>query len=576
MIITIITWAMMWAIFSIYGLAINVLIKRKTNYNQCSLFDLQWFGIVAVTVYAQFFSLIYKVGVIAFSVAAVFAIVLVFLFKDEYSCVIKELLFKIKRNPAKSGIILLVMGIFIFVGGLFTIQTPSHYDTYLYHAQNIRWIEEYGVVKGLGNFHNRFAYNSSFMCLQALFSFSWCLGQSLHTLNGFLWVFMACYACGTLKIYHENRVFLSDIFKFLTITYLFNGETIRTLSSPHTDMMTMLLVVYILTGWVELLEQKEKSYIPYGVLCLLGVFSVSVKLSAALVLILVLKPAVELLKAKEWKTIVGFIASGIIIILPFLVRNVILSGYLVYPYASIDLFNVDWKMPASQVIYDNQEIIAWGRMLNDVNRYSEPITVWLPIWLEKSGSLNRSFMVLNLILLPIMAGIVLYNLYKKRYGRSLVISCCTILFCGWLFTAPLPRYGTIYMFLLPLLLVFMFICKMPQFILRSWKYILCVCILMVSINMIERVGGASETLKYGNRLFPNDYKEYSVSKVLWNGLEVYLPDGSDQVSYHNFPSTPYSRRLDLIELRGENLEDGFKIKDEFEGRKISTYGFFLD
>ena len=576
MIITVITWAMMWNIFSIYGLAINVLIKRKTNYTQCSLFDLLWFGIAAVTVYVQFFSLIYKVGVMAFSIAAVLALFLVFLLKDEYSCVIKELIFKIKRKPAKSCIILFVMGIFIFVGGVFTIQTPSHYDTYLYHAQNIRWIEEYGVVKGLGNFHNRFAYNSSFLCLQALFSFSWCLSQSLHTLNGFLWVFMSCYVFGTLKVYKENKVFLSDIFKFLTLTYLFNSETTKMLSSPHTDMMTMLLVIYILTRWIELLEQKEKSYIPYGVLCLLGVFSVSVKLSAALVLILVLKPAFELLKVKEWKTIITFITSGIIIIIPFLIRNVMLSGYLVYPYASIDLFNVDWKMPASQVIFDNHEIIAWGRMLRDVNRYSEPMKVWLPIWLENSGSTNRTFMIINLILLPIMVVMAFYNFYRKKYDRSLVIICCSALFAGWLFTAPLPRYGAIYMYLLPILFSFMIVRKIPKFVLHKWKYFVYMCAFIISMNMMQNVKDEVGMLKYGNRLFPKDYGEYSVCEVLWNEVEVYLPVSGDQVSYHKFPSTPYSLRLDLIELRGENLEDGFKIKDEFEGRKISTYGFFLD
>ena len=43
-----------------------------------------------------------------------------------------------------------------------------HVDTGLYHAQAIRWIEEYGVVCGLGNLHSRFAYNSAAFALCAL------------------------------------------------------------------------------------------------------------------------------------------------------------------------------------------------------------------------------------------------------------------------------------------------------------------------------------------------------------------------------------------------------------------------
>lgn len=63
-----------------------------------------------------------------------------------------------------------------------------HYDSDLYHAQSIRWIEEYGVVPGLGNLHERFAYNSSFFALSALFSMKFLCGTSMHTMSGFFCV----------------------------------------------------------------------------------------------------------------------------------------------------------------------------------------------------------------------------------------------------------------------------------------------------------------------------------------------------------------------------------------------------
>lgn len=69
-------------------------------------------------------------------------------------------------------------------------QPASHYDTDLYHAQSIRWIEEYGIAPGLGNLHHRLAYNSAFFSLQALFSWRFILGRSLHCVNGFLFLFL--------------------------------------------------------------------------------------------------------------------------------------------------------------------------------------------------------------------------------------------------------------------------------------------------------------------------------------------------------------------------------------------------
>ena len=36
---------------------------------------------------------------------------------------------------------------------------------------------------------------------------------------------------------------------------------------------------------------------------------------------------------------------GAFAIVPFFVRNVILSGWLVYPFTAVDLFDVDFKIP---------------------------------------------------------------------------------------------------------------------------------------------------------------------------------------------------------------------------------------
>ena len=69
-----------------------------------------------------------------------------------------------------------------------------HYDTGLYHAQSIRWIEEYGVVPGLGNLHTRLAYNSASFCLSALYSFAFLGGQSYHCVAGFL-AFLLAVVC---------------------------------------------------------------------------------------------------------------------------------------------------------------------------------------------------------------------------------------------------------------------------------------------------------------------------------------------------------------------------------------------
>ena len=81
----------------------------------------------------------------------------------------------------------------------FASRGLQHTDTGIYHAQAIRWYEEYGLVKGLGNLQQHFAYNSAYLAYAAAFSMKWLVGQSLHGTNGFLQAFLCIWALYGLK-----------------------------------------------------------------------------------------------------------------------------------------------------------------------------------------------------------------------------------------------------------------------------------------------------------------------------------------------------------------------------------------
>ena len=68
---------------------------------------------------------------------------------------------------------------FILFIAFFASRGEFHTDTNIYHAQNIRIYEEYGLIKGMGNLQQHFAYNSSYLAFAAVFSMKWLLGQSL-------------------------------------------------------------------------------------------------------------------------------------------------------------------------------------------------------------------------------------------------------------------------------------------------------------------------------------------------------------------------------------------------------------
>lgn len=457
-----------------------------------------------------------------------------------------------------------------------TALTASHYDSSLYHAQSIRWIEEYGIVKGLGNLHNRFAYNSAFFCFQALFSFSFLLGKSLHTANGLIAAIFLCYAVCSAKVWKSKRISVSDFMRLGLILDIFMVSGV--LSSPNSDLLANGLVLYIMCKWISYQEDKEDKLLPYVELCFLAIWAVSVKLSASVIVFLAIYPAVKLLKNKEWKQIVLYIFIGIGIIVPFIIRNVIISGYLLYPYPELDIFNVDWKMPSYTLLFDRNEILGWARGLRTPFRNNESISVWFPGWYESLGSLKRwwwigiasgCFMVIKCICKMIYA-IWKCSTAQPKLGETLQYGLVVLIMlgctAGWFLCAPLPRYGGGYLYMVSLF----GIGELAVGLLNKIKHLgiepICFAfVLGLSVNSFYK----TEEIHF---LRVPDYDRYGCEEVMIDQYSFYVPCAEDRVGYSVFPSTPYRERLDKIELRGNTLKDGFRMKNEYRNKYISTYG----
>lgn len=545
--------------------------QEKVNWK---IDDCIFAGMCALTVYAQIWSVFYKVGAVALLVVVAADIVILFTAKEHISVELKN--YFRQNNRAYSILILIVCAIIGCIALKLTALSVSHYDSSLYHAQSIRWIEEYGVVKGLGNLHNRFAYNSAFFCLQALFSFSFILGKSLHTVNGFIAAAFLCYSVCSAKVWKNRRVSGSDFVRLALLTYVVSEKSFY--SSPGSDLLSVGLVLYIMCKWISCQEDRDDRLIPYIELCFLAVWAVSVKLSASVIVFLAIYPAIELLKNKEWKQIALCLLIGIGIMAPFLVRNVIISGYLVYPYPELDLFGVDWKMPSYTLLFDRNEITAWGRGLRDVFRFNEPARVWFPIWYETLGSLKKWWWLAVLggcILMikcfcklgcAIWKGSTKGNALKDALNYILMVFTmigCTFV---WFIGSPLPRYGVGYLVMLSLFgigeMVIMMNGKMEQFGVEP------ICYAFVLGLLAAPYGEQTEV----NLLRVPDYQIFSYDEVVVGQQSFYLPNGGDQIGYAVFPSTPYGRRLDEIEFRGDTLCEGFRMKSEYKEAYVSTYG----
>lgn len=535
------------------GFAVRMGVKKVFGYEMRELSGILYAGLALATVYAGFYSLFSGVRFGANLGMVLFCLLVAIFGKQE----VESYIFEIKKQLTPVKLLCLFALFLLFSYG--TSRGYLHVDSGLYHAQAIRWIEEYGVVPGLANLHCRLAYNSSAFLLTALYSMSFLLKQSLHTVAGFMALVLAAKAFRVVEVFDRKRVFVSDFVKVALIFYL--SMIYTEMMSPASDYFAMLFLFYIVLKWVELEEQKEKDITPYGMLCVLLAVTVTVKLSAVIMLLLVIKPAVILIKEKRYGQIGIYLALGVLAVVPYLARNIILSGWLVYPFPGIDLFSFDWKIPAGEALYDAEEIKVYAKGMTDVLLKDTPMKEWLPQWFTGLKGLEKIWVLgsFGSILAGGMWGV--YQIVKKKTENLGLLFLEGVLIAGYLFWqlgTPLVRYGYIYILAFPFFtagLYYMTILGRQKNSYLLFGGLLLLFFMYKGGNLITDVKNYAHKECYIRQqdYYTGPYESYEI-----DGVEFYVPLEYGQIGYEKFPSAP-TERYD-VELRGETLKEGFRRK----------------
>lgn len=522
-------------------------------------------GLLVQNVYAQYFSLFAGVGVWANALLAAFCALAAWCCRRELFSFMKER----RADIGRGKMVLYVFLLLLFAYG--SSRGYMHYDTGLYHAQSIRWIEEYGVVPGLANLHSRFGYNSAAFALCALYGGAGLTKYPMHCVQGFFALLCAVKCTVLLTLPKRKRVRLSDFLYVGCVFYLV--AVFRELVAPASDYFAMLILFFVAMSWTELLERGERATLPYALLSLYLVYAATVKLSTAVLLVLVLKPAVRLLRERKWKQTAGCIVLGIVIAFPYLARNVLISGWLFYPFTFFDIFQVDWKISKGYADSDAAEIQVYAKEIFDVYQKNMPFSQWFPNWLSAQALLDRLLVALGWISLPaggvLAAGTALRALWGSRRqageaGRRMagmepwsfvLLEGAAILgFVFWQFGAPLVRYGYFYVLFLPLVtfgaIYVQFVADRIAF--RVFAVILVAFLLYRGYNLLNMV---LELCRQPYYIYQQDYGTYPAETYEVDGITIYVPLDRGQIGYDKFPSSPV---VQDIELRGATLRSGFR------------------
>lgn len=525
-------------------------------------------GLVIATVYAQIFSLFSGVGIAANAVMIVFCIVAVYIdrskIKEEFSSRPRTGSGNLLRKIISIVIVIIGLGLFL-LNLMYTAESMFHYDTGLYHAQSIHWLEDYGVIKGLGLLHVRFAYNSAYFPLCALYSMrDVMVGQSLHGMSGFISMILCMYAVyGWIKRCDicSACVRIAPIFYFLIC--------LLEITSPESDFVTIFLFIWLMIRLIEVNNCENEDNRLAG-LCLLAVCSfalVGFKLSAAVFALVTVWPLVILIRKKQWKSIVLCGALAALMVLPYVIRNVIICGWPVYPVAHFDLFNVPWKFSKETLESDAAEIGAWARLVHTGGSGGGSTIEWLKYWWDEQFLATRMFVSSFLLSLPVMF-VALFTRSKWFIKYLMMVMLASIAF--YMIKAPLIRYGYGPVLVFPLMVMGYVL----ETSIRSRKAVGIAIAAVASIVIIlPSLYSTKELVKYdyeesGQFSFADhmirqvDYPLADVREVDWYGQTVYLPNEGDQCWYYAFPSSPYHECFDYNMPVSDDLADGVRRCDQ--------------
>lgn len=568
-----ILWGYIFAMNACIGTGVLKILEKCIygwkNTSSSEQFAVSWTelaGVIAITVYAETASLFGAVG----ETAHLLLLGLAVFFAFWYRTAIRKLAGKTLRILFSwDGVLYLCL---ILLTALFASRGLQHTDTGIYHAQMIHWYEDYGVVKGLGNLQQHFAYNSSSLAYAAVFSMKWLVGQSLHGTNGFLQAFLVVWAVRGLRGFWRRKNHLADGCRFAILVYaLVVSERIM---SPATDFSSMYLVLWVICIWADLLTGDKNAELMqihgYALLSVAAVFVATCKLSAGCLVILALYPFVKLLRRRQWKSIFIYIFCGVLVLAPWLIRNVLISGWLLYPFTALDLFHVDWKIPVEYVQHDSDQIKVWGRCLYDVARIDESPSLWFPVWWAEKRREEMMLLIGNVIALAGLALGGVHTVFVRReklpWDKMMLYVAILCSIAGWFLTAPFIRYGLAFLLLLPCMVIGEWIRPIrmgPVRILSGfgcvgvflclgmfWDYYVLFNLVWIKQNM-------------GSRYYMVQ-QDYDLPEVypyeIEGGLTVYIPKQGENISYYAFPGDAYQSMAERVKMRGENIRDGFMMK----------------
>lgn len=481
-----------------------------------SIFRILIIGLFAEMIFIHFYALLFAVDFWFYLVNIFLAIVGGFLYRKK---IIPEFFAIIACFFSWTRFVRFIAVALFFLVLMQSASLPYIPDNESYYIQSIKWLNEFGLVKGLANLHLFFGQMSGWHLLQSGFNFGF-TSNRLNDLNGFLMLGCSFYFVHHLDKYLKGR---KTQHLFLGLVPMGNLFFFQFVNTPSPDLPLFLLSQVIFYLFYLNYKNHEGDF---RFIFLLSIFLIVIKITIAPILILSL---ILVVRHRLLRKQTGFIVSiGFVSLLAFACKNYMISGYLLYPLSSFGNFlNPDWKLPENLLnfYYHYTKMSAFTQIeQGDTANYStfQLFKLWL---FEPKLRLFFNFSVVGLLLI--------FPFFIKK-NRAIFWLYIYALIQFFILFSTSPQYR----FFIPLVVgmgmyIFAVLIKNQPKIVKLFVPILCFLPLIPLFHTIDIKGLTNnnfmptqlESLHWKNILIPtkNSRFNYQYEKIKTGNLDYYSP-----------------------------------------------------
>lgn len=361
-------------------------------------------GLFSVTVLASIWAIFGRIN-IEFHIFLLLLNIFISLgFKDNITAIYKLVLTQFMQLQNILKIVFVAITLLIIAQ---CSSIPFIIDNESYYIQTIKWINEYGFVKGLANLHLFLGQTSGWHVTQSVFNFSF-LYKNFNDLSGY------CLFLGTFFSIQKLNAFYSNSNKnYLVVGLLplFNLFLFQFISAPSPDVpvyvFSMILFFYFLENFKK--PTPEVFYL-IVILVLFLIYIKNTMLTFGVIPLILLALHFKLLSTKLLKPVL----LTILVLSLFIIKNMIICGSPIFPSKSFTNLSVAYAIPDAieNFYYDSIKHFGYSVTEQEYNSMS-PLSLFLKwLTLPKLHGLFNSLSILLVIFVP-------FFIYKFQNKKSL-------------------------------------------------------------------------------------------------------------------------------------------------------------